>query len=434
MPIQRLRACSACCLLAVVLPAAIPSCITTERVTFGLSRPVFVTHAPEDNNHLYIVEQAGRIKVLNLTNGQISIFLDLTSLVQSTGNEQGLLGLVFHNDYARPENGYFYVNYTAKPDGATKVVEYKRMAGNSLQGDPNSARLLLRVPQPQTNHNGGWLGTRADDLLYIALGDGGGGNDDGTGHTIGVGNAQDIDQNLLGKILRINPNPAADDFPGDPDRNYTIPPTNPFVGIPGDDEIWSYGLRNPWRCSFDRLTGDFWIADVGQDSREEINFRPANSPGGENYGWRLREGSIQTPTPGIGGPPPPGNVNPLYDYAHGSGQFEGSSVTGGYVYRGPIAELQGKYFFGDYVNQKVWSLTRSGSTYSELTDWTAKFQPDAGAINGIASFGEDSVGNLYIVDLDGEIFRVVKMNPLAKAARSVASAVTQTVPRMTGRR
>lgn len=435
------RSCTTCGLMLALVPAALPSCITTERVTSGLSRPVFVTSAPGDNTHLFIVEQPGRIKALNLTNGQISLFLDLTSVVQSTGNEQGLLGLVFHNDYARVENGYFYVNYTARPDGATHVVEYRRLSSNPPQGDPNSARLLLRVPQPQTNHNGGWLGMRADDLLYIALGDGGGSNDDGTGHTLAVGNAQDIDQNLLGKILRINPNPAVDDFPGDPNRNYTIPPNNPFVGIPGDDEIWSYGLRNPWRCSFDRLTGDFWIADVGQDTREEINFQPFNSTGGENYGWRLREGSIQTPTPGIGGPPPPGNVNPLYDYAHGPGQFEGFSVTGGYVYRGPIPELQGKYFFGDFVSQKIWSLTRSGNTYTELTDWTAKFAPDVGAINGIASFGEDHAGNLYIVDLDGEIFRVVKTNPLARSVRvvahnvsQVAHTVSQTVQRLTGRR
>lgn len=421
-----LRAVPLFCVLAVV-PAALPSCITTQRVISGLQSPVFATHSPHDNNRLFILEKEGRIRILPLTGGGLSTFLDITALVRSTGSEQGLLGLAFHPDYVT--NGCFYVNYTAQPDGATHVVEYKVQPGNPNAADPATARLVLRVPQPQTNHNAGWLGFGVDNNLYIALGDGGSSNDDGTGHTIAVGNAQDIDNNLLGKILRVNPLGAGDDFPLDPDKNYVIPLGNPFVGIPGDDEIWAYGLRNPWRCSFDRLTRDFWIGDVGQDTREEIDFQPVSSAGGENYGWRLREGSIANPAPGVGGAPPPGNVDPLYDYQHGNGQFQGRSVTGGYVYRGPITELQGKYFFGDYVNQKIWSLTKSGSTFVDLTDWTSQFQPDVGAINGVASFGEDGQGNLYIVDLDGEIFRVVKTNPFARAARSVS----QTVGRFLGR-
>jgi hypothetical protein len=412
--------------LAVLTPLSLPSCITTQRVSNSFSSPVFATAAPFDTGRLFVVERAGRIKILNLGSGVTSTFLDLTSVVKS-GSEQGLLGLAFHPNYA--SNRSFYVNFTAS-DGATNVVEFKVNSGDPNLADPTSARLILRVPQPQANHNGGWITFGPDSVLYVALGDGGNSNDDGPGHTVAVGNAQDIDNNLLGKILRINPNPAVDDFPNDPDKNYTIPPGNPFIGIPGDDEIWSYGLRNPWRCSFDRLTGDFWIADVGQDTREEINYRPETSPGGENYGWRLREGSIANPAPGVGGPKPPGNVDPLYDYAHGNGTFEGRSVTGGYVYRGPIIELQGKYFFADYVNQKVWSLTRSGTTFTDLTDWTSKFRPDVGEINGVSSFGEDGQGNLYILDLDGELFKVVSMNPFSRAARTV----TTSIQRLAGRK
>jgi glucose/arabinose dehydrogenase len=416
MRMNRLSLYSALCLMALALPAALPSCITTERVQLGFDRPVYVVAPPEDVDRLFIVEQTGKIKVMDLGTKTVSTFLDLDAVVLDTGNEQGLLGLAFSPQYFF--DGLFYVNYTQKPDGATRIVEYKVSTGNANQADPASARPILTIPQPQTNHNGGWMEFGLDNQLYISTGDGGGSYDDDTGHTVGVGNAQDIDQNLLGKILRINP--FFDDFPGDPNRNYMIPLNNPFRNIPGDDEIWCYGLRNPWRCSFDRQTHDFWIGDVGQGDREEIDFQPVSSTGGENYGWRLREGSIETPQAGIGGPKPPGNVDPLYDYSHGPGTFQGSSVTGGYVYRGPILELQGKYFFGDYVNQKIWSLTRSGSTFTDLTDWTAQFQPSQGNINGISSFGEDGLGNLYIVDLDGELFRIVESSPFGRTTQTVA--------------
>jgi len=394
----------------------------------GFGSPVFVTWAPNDDDHIYIVEQGGKIKVMDLTTSAVTVFLDITTLVKS-GGEQGLLGLAFSPKYY--EDGLFYVNYTQQPDGATRVVEYK-VTANPLVADPASARPIITVAQPQPNHNGGWMGFGVDNQLYIALGDGGAGNDDGTGHTVGVGNAQDIDQNLLGKILRINP--FYDDFPADATRNYMIPIDNPFFGIPGDDEIWAFGLRNPFRCSFDRSTSDFWIGDVGQDTREEIDFQAVSSNGGENYGWRLREGSIANPAPGIGGPPPPGNVNPIYDYGHGTGSFQGNCVIGGYVYRGPVLAIQGKYFFGDNGSHHIWSLTRNGSSYTDLTDWTTQFRPDVGTIDAISSFGEDSARNLYIVDLDGEIFRVVEVNPFAKTASNVTKAVTQTVQKVTRRK
>ena len=283
------------------------------------------------------------------------------------------------------------------------------IANADLTGaDPTPPRTILRIADPQDNHNGGWIDFGPDGFLYVAIGDGGNANDDGSGHTEGTGNAQDITDNLLGKILRINPDPAIDAFPADANKNYGIPADNPFVGETGDDEIWCFGLRNPWRCSFDRDTDDLWIGDVGQNRREEIDFLPAGNAGGQNFGWRLREGTIQTPT--VGGAPPAGNVEPVYDYAHGAGAFQGNSVTGGYVYRGPIAELQGKYFFADYVSRQIWSFERNGSGITNLTDWTSRLRPRTGSIGGVSSFGEDAAGNLYIVDLDGEIYRITSLS------------------------
>ncbi len=197
-----------------------------------------------------------------------------------------------------------------------------------------------------------------------------------------------------------------DDFPADPNRNYAIPPDNPFVGLAGRDEIWAYGLRNPFRSSFDRATGDLYIGDVGQSNREEIDYQGAAGSGGDNYGWKLREGTLQTP-PGTncaGGAPPPGNVEPIYEYSHGGGASQGNSVTGGYVYRGPETAIQGRYFFADFVNERIWSI--AAATGANFTDWTTAFVPDAGTIDQIVSFGEDGFANLYIVDLGGEVFRV----------------------------
>jgi glucose/arabinose dehydrogenase len=388
--------------LVAAAPLSMNSCVTTERVASGLNSPVFVTAPPGDTTRLFIVEQPGVVRLMNLGTRQLSNFLDIQSIVKD-GGERGLLGLAFPDDYGT--TGKFYVNYTNEPNGDTVVAEYRRGTGNPNVADPTSGRILMTIPQPQNNHNGGWIGFE-DGLLYIAVGDGGNGNDDGQGHTPGIGNAQDKTENLLGKVLRIIPD--VDSFPSDPNRNYGIPGDNPFVGVDGDDEIWAYGLRNPWRCSFDRDTGDLWIGDVGQGEREEINFQLSTSNGGENYGWRLREGTIETPAAGIGGPRPTGNVDPIYDYSHGAGTFQGRSVTGGYVYRGPITSLRGQYIFGDFASQQIWSFTRNGSSFTGLTDRTAQFRPRQGTINQIASFGEDAVGNLYIVDLDGEVFRVTE--------------------------
>jgi hypothetical protein len=378
--------------------------------------PVYLTAPPGDTSRVFVLEQhTGRIRIIHLPTHSLEPTPFLTIPGLPTGSEQGLLGLAFHPDYET--NGYFYVDYT---DPDTRIVRYQVSADPDV-ADPGSATPVLGFTQPQSNHNGGWIGFGPDGFLYVASGDGGGGNDQGTGHTTGTGNAQDITDNLLGKILRIDVD--ADDFPGDSQRNYSIPADNPFVRIDGDDEIWATGLRNPWRASFDRLTGDLYVGDVGQGRCEELDVQPAASVGGENYGWRLREGTIATPT--VGGPPPAGAIEPIFDYPHagtdelcsdpGAG-FTGIAITGGYVYRGPAAELAGRYFFADFGTGRLWSLRYDGSppsvfdgtNYTELTDHTGDpaFTPDAGSIELVSSFGEDAAGNLYVVDYGGEVFTI----------------------------
>lgn len=415
--------CVGLALVGVVAAQPPPTGIRTLRVATGFVKPVFCGAPVGDFNRLFVVEQGGRIQILKLKDGSRSTFLDISSLV-AVGGEHGLLGLAFHPQFS--SNRRFFVNFTGKTAGEIRVVEYLAKVGVPDQADPASARLILTFSHPQTNHNGGWLGFGPDGFLYIASGDGGGGNDTGTGHTAGTGNAQDITNNLLGKLLRIDVN--RDDFPADANRNYGIPATNPFVNKTGDDEIWAYGLRNPWRCSFDRLTGDLYIGDVGQNAREEIDFQPKNAVGGRNYGWRLREGKIATPAAGIGGAAPTGAIEPLYDYAHGTGPLQGNSVTGGYVYRGPIASLRGTYFFADFVNPRIWSI-RNGSLAIGFKDWTTELKPNVGAFNNVSSFGEDGSGNLYLVDYDGELFRIVSMSvglmPQTVAKEAILRVLTQ---------
>jgi glucose/arabinose dehydrogenase len=423
--------------------AADAQSFSTVRYASGLDRPVFLTSPPGDLGRAFVLEQhLGQIRILRLATRTVDATPFLTVGGISTGDEQGLLGLAFDPDYET--NGFFYVNYT-NPD--TQVVRYQVSADEDV-AEPGSATPVITIDQPQGNHNGGWMGFGADGYLYIAMGDGGGGDDTGTGHTPGTGNGQDITANLLGKLLRIDV--SGDDFPADPDRNYAIPPDNPFVGETGDDEIWVYGLRNPWRNSFDRLTGDLYIGDVGQTRCEEVNVQLGTSAGGENYGWRLREGVIATPTGGVGGPKPPGAIDPIIDYPHSAGlepcsgtpaPFSGSAVTGGYVYRGPVAELQGRYFFGDFGTGNVWSLlfdgsdpsTHDGTNYSDLDDHNgeAAFTPNVGSIDLISSFGEDDQGNLYVLDLGGEVFYIPE--PPAAAMQLAGFALALGLARRRGR-
>ena len=381
------------CLLLATAVSGQP--IGTLRVANGLAAPTYVVAPPEDFNRLFILESnAGNILTMDLTDGVVD---HATPFLTIPVDGEGLQGLAFHPRYGA--NGFFYVYYYTASGGTPRTVveRFTRDPGDPDLADPASGRIVIEIAQPAGNHNGGWLGFGPDGYLYVPQGDGGGQCDPNE-------NGQDI-TTLLSSVLRLDVD--GDDFPADPDRNYAIPPDNPFVGVAGADEIWSYGLRNPFRSSFDRLTGDLYIADVGQATYEEINFQPASSTGGENWGWDLREGFFETPDLGscVGGPPPPGNVDPLYVYEHGTGTNEGSSVTGGYVYRGPGDDLEGKYFFADYVNDRIWSI--DAATGANFTDWTATFVPDVGTINNIAGFGEDGAGYLYMVDRGGEVFRVV---------------------------
>ena len=340
----------------------------------------------------------------------------------STDGEGGFLGLAFHPNYnnvGMPGFGKFYVNVTTNSTTETHIREFEVSAGNPNLANAGSLREVLSFAQPQTNHNGGWLGFSPNNqYLYIATGDGGGGDDNGTGHTAGTGNAQDTTSNLLGKMLRVNPLDPDDTGP----LTYSIPPTNPFkagVGDPGDDvgddEIWTYGLRNPFRSSFDRLNGNLWIGDVGQGAREEIDFQPAASSGGENYGWRLHEGTIQTP--GSVGGTCAGCTDPVYDYARPTGNvttdlYRGVVVTGGYVYRGPDPSLQGKYFFLDSRNtsgtsdDNYWNFDPANPT-GTVTNINSLLTFNTGTHQFPSSFGEDAVGNLYIAYLSsGEVYRL----------------------------
>jgi len=368
--------------------------------------------APGDTARLFIVEQRGRIMILDLgTNTVDSVaFLDIDSRVINTGSERGLLGLAFHPDYG--SNGLFYVTYNRNSDGDVVLAEY------AVTGDPDvadfaSERILMTIDKPQSNHNGGWLGfSPLDEYLYMSTGDGGNFCDTGTGHTASIGNAQDITSNLRGKMLRIDP------LGGTP---YGVPASNPFVGIDGDDEIWAYGLRNPWRASFDRLTGDLYIGDVGQDRSEEVDFQDATSVGGENYGWRCREGNTCSTTspsscPGTTGCTCPGSMPSLTAPIHAYQQQAPPppansvcSVIGGYAYRGSaFPHIQGHYFFADFCGDAIWSFRVQNGAQVDYRDWTSRLSPsiDSFAIGNIVSFAEDANGEIYVIT-DGAVFKIV---------------------------
>jgi len=384
--------------------------LTTKRVATGLSSLVYVTHAPDDYSRVFLLEQPGFIRILDITQDPPVLrpqpFLDISDRV-TFGGEQGLLGLAFHPDYA--SNGLFYVNYTG-PEGLvgdTRVSQFSVSGVDPDVADDTSEVILMRIPQPEANHNGGWIAFGPDGYLYIASGDGGGAGDTGAGHTPGTGNAQDITDNLLGKLLRIDVN--GDDFPGEVTKNYAIPPDNPLVGVTGDDEIWSYGLRNPWRNAFDADTGDLYIADVGQSSWEEVDVQPAGSTGGENWGWRCREGAHDfnfTGDCGVPGTPSETLLDPIYEYGRGGSPFR-CSITGGAVYRGcAIPNLAGTYFFADYCSDQIWSFRYTGGT-PIVSERTSELDPPDTSINTIVSFGVDAFGEMYVCAHGGDLFKIV---------------------------
>jgi glucose/arabinose dehydrogenase len=340
------------------------SAYTWQLIVSGLERPVDLQ--PDGSGRLFLIEKAGRIRILE--NGQLleTPFLDIEDRVNKSSNEMGLLGLAFHPNYA--QNGYFFVNYTGS-GGDTFISRFQ------VSGDPNVANSssevnLLHVKQPFPNHNGGTLQFGPDGYLYAGLGDGG-----AAGDPFGNGQKTNV---LLGKLLRLDVNSA---------EPYAIPADNPF-----GNEIWAYGLRNPWRISFDKQTGDLHIGDVGQDTWEEIDYLPAGSPGGTNFGWNFREGKHD-----YKGTAPAGLTEPVAEYSHAEG---GCSVTGGYVYRGSMPEWNGIYLYGDYCTGYVWGLIKS------VNGWQVQRLFEANV--RITSFGQDEAGEVYLLSDTGEVYKLAR--------------------------
>lgn len=354
--------------------------IHLDEITDGIEHPVLATHAGDNSGRLFIVEQSGKIRILS--NGELlaTPFLDITDRILCCG-ESGLLGLAFPPSYG-VNKFHFYVNYT-DTTGNTIVSRFALLSTN--QADPDSEEILLEIEQPFKNHNGGHLAFGPDGMLYIGVGDGGSGGDP-------LGSGQNLNS-LLGKMLRIDV--ESNDTP------YAIPADNPFVGLQNvRPEIWSYGLRNPWRFSFDRFNGDLYIGDVGQDSIEEVNVQDKSSKGGENYGWDIMEGihcfaDSNCDRNGL--------TLPKLEYSHNEGAC---SVTGGYVYRGAtFPALQGIYFFGDFCSGQLGGLRRTD------TGWESTVLLETS--HSITSFGEDQSGNLYLMASGGVLYQIVEKIEIA---------------------
>ncbi|MEM7164658.1 MAG: PQQ-dependent sugar dehydrogenase [Planctomycetota bacterium] len=380
--------------LSAAAPAQLEAQMSTVQVASGLNDPLYVTAPPGDHKRLYIVEQDGAIKIMDMITGNMlpGVFVDLNTAVNSGANERGLLGMAFHPDFAT--NGYFFVHYTN--NNGTSVV--RRLTADI--NDPTtvvagSSTLIWSATQPASNHNGGMIAFSPTELannLYIGLGDGGGGGD-----------TYNTSQNLnspLAKILRIDVDgPAPYGIPADnPSQTGMLTTTVP--------ETWVYGLRNPWRFSFDQLTGDMYIGDVGQGTWEEIDFIAASSPGGINFGWVCREGAHCFGSfPGQCSCTTASLVDPIWEYSHS----DGCSITGGEVYRGlAIPALNGHYFYADYCSNKIWSFNYTSGTVSAFAERTAQLDPPGfQSITTITSFGRDAAGEIYICDRGGEIYKMI---------------------------
>jgi len=353
-----------------------PSGLLKLRRIGSFDSPVYVTGAPGDRSRVFVVEQTGRIRIARRGHRLGGSFLDVSGKVSCCG-EQGLLSMAFAPDYAR--SGRFYVDYTDR-SGNTNIVQYRRSGPN--RANANSARRVLFQHQPEANHNGGLVKFGPDRKLYVGFGDGGGGDDQHGAR----GNAQSLGT-LLGKVLRIAPRANG---------GYTVPADNPFVGRAGARrEIFDYGLRNPWRFSFDRKTGDMVIGDVGQNQVEEVDFARSGHAGGINYGWRPFEGRrVNFP-----GESAPGAVPPVLQYSHSSG---GCSITGGYVVRDPkLTGFAGRYLYGDYCDGRIRAVrVGPGSAHGDR-----KAAPN---VPQLSSFGEDTAGHVYVVSLSGPVYRLAR--------------------------
>lgn len=371
--------------------AAIPNDIGTELIT-PITYNIGVRHAGDGSNRKFVIIQTGEIRILDDADNLLATpFLDISGKVQCCG-EQGFLGLAFHPNYE--QNGYFYVNYTkSSPNAGDTIIErYQVSQNNPNVADPNSGTVLMRIEQDFPNHNGGDIAFGADGFLYIGMGDGGSGGDPN-------GRAQDL-SSALGKMLRIdvdNDNPPNNSLRGGSGAScplesdsYAIPSDNPFIQTQGAcPEIWAYGLRNPWRWSFDRENGDLYIGDVGQTggaAREEVNYQAANSKGGEHYGWNCREGFGEYENGATCLDPLPIMTDPILVQNHANSRC---AVTGGYNYRGPIINIQNKYIYADYCSGQIWLAEDNGG-------WSEEEWVDHGASGLISGFGEDEEGNLYI--------------------------------------
>ena len=367
------------------------------RVGSGLPQPIYLTGLGDGSDRVLVYSRGGRIDILDPGTGTVEAtpFADLEDSVgDELSGEGGLLGAAFAPDFATSRA--LYVNVTNN-DGDTEIRRYTLEADRDDRLDPASETLVLRIDQPLSNHNAGWIGFAGDGMLIIPTGDGGGGGDP-------LENAQDT-QSLLGKVLRIDV--GGDDFPADDTANYAIPSGNAFANAAdGRAEIFATGLRNPFRASFDSATGDLLIGDVGQNAAEEISRLSFDAPG-TNFGWNVREG-----TRAFRGMSADTLTDPVAEYPHGSGPFEGRSVAGGYVYRGPVEALQGQYVFGDFVSANIWSVPAddlvTGETVSNLdfTRQTDALAPTDGSATQLTSFGLDDAGNLYLLSLGGDVFRL----------------------------
>jgi glucose/arabinose dehydrogenase len=356
--------------------------LTLTQVRSGLPSLTQVTNAGDGTNRLFLVERRGVVRALS-TSGSLTTFMDIQGIVQDSGGEQGLLGIAFHPNFgAAGANGYrrLFVYYT-RNGGDIVVSRFQaNSAGTAVPSGSTGSALMVIEHSARSNHNGGGMAFGPDGFLYIATGDGGGGGDPDR-------NGQSRTKNLLAKILRININGTGS---GPYDR-YSIPSTNPFRGsISGLDEVWAYGLRNPWRISFDRETGALFIADVGQNQYEEINREPAGYRGGRNYGWNVMEGKHCFSSSSCNRS---GKTLPVAEYTHSGGNC---SITGGYVYRGPDVPLRNWYVFADFCSGRIWTMAAGGSTLHQRENTTFN----------ITSFGEAENGTLYFVTIDGRLVRV----------------------------